>query len=44
MLKEIIAGIPIAKLFTMQELQQNLTRDFIVIVNEMTGIDITKNF
>ncbi len=43
MLKEIIAGIPIAKLFTMQELQQNLTRDFIVIVNEMTGIDITKN-
>ena len=43
MLKEIIANIPIAKQFTIQELQQNLTRDFVIIVDEMTGIDVTKN-
>ncbi|MBQ7198596.1 MAG: hypothetical protein IJS29_04975 [Selenomonadaceae bacterium] len=43
MLKEIMANIPIAKPFTIQELQQNLTRDFVVIVNEMTGVDVTKN-
>ena len=43
MLREVIENIPTAVQFTMKELQQNLTQDFIVMVCDMTGIDVTKN-
>ena len=43
MLKEIIANVPIARQFTMQELQQVLTQDFIILIHESTGIDVTNN-
>ena len=43
MLKEIIANVPIARQFTMPELQQSLTNEFIILIRESTGIDVTKN-
>ena len=43
MLKEIIANVPIARQFTMPELQQALTQDFIILIHESTGIDVTNN-
>ena len=43
MLKEIIANVPIARQFTMPELQQALTHDFIILIRESTSIDVTKN-
>ena len=43
MLKEIISNIPITRQFTMPELQENLSRDFVILINETLRIDVTKN-
>lgn len=44
MLKEIIAGIPTNKRFTIQEIQDNLTQELIDLIHQNTGVDVTKNF
>ena len=43
MLKELFANVPIAKQFTLHELQETLTRDFIALIREKTSFDLTKN-
>ena len=43
MLKEIISNVPIARQFTMPELQQALMQDFIILIRKSVGIDVTKN-